>query len=53
MWHLWVRRGMHTGYGGGNQFEELGVCASVICKVKGKGKGKDHPRTGHEGPEGE
>jgi len=22
-------------------------------RVKGKGKGKVHPRTGHEGPEGE
>jgi hypothetical protein len=23
------------------------------CKENGKGKGKVHPRTGHEGPEGE
>ena len=23
-----------------------------VSKVKGKGKGKFHPRTGHEGPEG-
>jgi len=26
-------------------------CANLI--VQGKGKGKVHPRTGHEGPEGE
>jgi hypothetical protein len=26
---------------------------SVIIKTKIKGKGKDHPRTGHEGSEGE
>jgi hypothetical protein len=24
-----------------------------LLKKKGKGKGKIHPRTGHEGPEGE
>ena len=24
-----------------------------VCSVKGKGKGKVHPRTGHKGPEGE
>jgi len=24
-----------------------------IVYIKGKGKGKFHPRTGHEGPEGE
>ena len=26
---------------------------SNFTEVKGKGKGKVHPRTGHEGPEGE
>jgi len=30
----------------------LGVC-HVLGKGKGNGKGKVHPRTGHEGPEGE
>jgi len=29
--------------------KELGI----LTKCKGKGKGKIHPRTGHEGPEGE
>jgi hypothetical protein len=24
-----------------------------LIKAKGKGRGKVHPRTGHEGPEGE
>jgi len=26
---------------------------SGLYKVRGNGKGKDHPRRGHEGPEGE
>jgi len=30
----------------------LGRPASSIVTVNGKGKGKVHPRTGHEGPEG-
>ena len=28
-------------------------CSKLKCVNKGKGKGKVHPRTGHEGPEGE
>ena len=27
--------------------------SSIPIRGKSKGKGKDHPRTGHEGPEGE
>jgi hypothetical protein len=29
------------------------INTDLICILKGKGKGKVHPRTGHEGPEGE
>jgi len=29
------------------------LLAMVIATVTGKGKGKDHPRTGHENPGGE
>jgi hypothetical protein len=27
--------------------------SETLNKFKGKGKGKFHPKTGHEGPEGE
>jgi hypothetical protein len=29
------------------------LCGTVQVKVKSKAKGKVHPGTGHEGPEGE
>jgi hypothetical protein len=32
---------------------ELCTTENFIIHGKGKGKGKVHPRTGHEGPEGE
>jgi hypothetical protein len=39
-------------YDGSSQYN---VCAigQLVCKGKGKVKGKGHPRTGHEGPERE
>jgi len=37
--------------------EEKGTEKNLTCTLtqacKGKGKGKVHPRTGHDGPEGE
>jgi hypothetical protein len=32
---------------------KLKIVSLKFCKGKGKGKGNLHPRTGHEGPEGE
>ena len=34
-------------------FRIIRATASLPLKVQCKGKGKGHPRTGHEGPEGE
>jgi len=32
---------------------EANCSSSLLLRIKDKGKGKTHPRTGHEGPEGE
>ena len=34
-------------------YANVPVLRYTCCKGKGRGKGKVHPRTGHEGPEGE
>jgi hypothetical protein len=38
-----------------NSLTQLATCFKGVDndKGKGKGEGKGHPRTGHEGPEGE
>ena len=33
--------------------ESMVTGKGILCVYEGKGKGKVHPRTGHEGPEGE
>jgi hypothetical protein len=35
------------------EFESATPWMENLCDVKGKGKGKGNPKTGHEGPEGE
>jgi len=50
--HVYISANWEIAYSNGTQIQ-LKVINDVWQQIFGKGKDKVHPRTGHEGPEGE